>query len=106
MARICVVGAGAVGCYVGGRLAAAGQPVTLIGRARIGDTIRNHGLTLSDHRGYRAQRAPGGVAFDTDMAAAADAALVLVTVKSAATPEVAAQRPAWRGDALSAALAE
>ncbi|KWN05625.1 hypothetical protein WM21_03240 [Burkholderia ubonensis] len=59
------------------------------------------------------------------MAAAADAALVLVTVKSAATPEVAAQlagvlrlcalvhaaqaaaqRPAWRGDALSAALAE
>ncbi|KWC29806.1 hypothetical protein WL50_02475 [Burkholderia ubonensis] len=53
--------------------------------ARIGDAIRNHGLTLSDHRGYRAQRAPGDVAFDTDMAAAADAALVLVTVKSAAT---------------------
>ncbi|WP_431822512.1 2-dehydropantoate 2-reductase [Burkholderia sp. F1] len=91
MARICVVGAGAVGCYLGGRLAAAGQPVTLIGRARIGDAIRNHGLTLSDHRGYRAQRAPEDVAFDTDIAAAADAALVLVTVKSAATPEVAAQ---------------
>ncbi|OJA85750.1 hypothetical protein BGV49_17120 [Burkholderia ubonensis] len=80
-----MVGAGALGCYVGGRLAAAGLPVTLIGRARIGDAIRNHGLTLSDHRGYRAQRAPGDVAFDTDMAVAADAALVLVTVKSAAT---------------------
>lgn len=40
------------------------------------------------------------------MAAAADAALVLVTVKSAATPEAAAQRPAWRGDALWAALPE
>ncbi|CAM2970767.1 2-dehydropantoate 2-reductase [Burkholderia ubonensis] len=73
MARICVVGAGAPGCYVGGRLAAAGQPVTLIGRARIGDAIRNHGLTLSDRRGYRAQCAPGDVAFDTDIAAAADA---------------------------------
>ncbi|WP_415868386.1 hypothetical protein [Burkholderia ubonensis] len=40
---------------------------------------------LSDHRGYRAQCAPGDVAFDTDMAAVAGAALVLVTVKSAAT---------------------
>ncbi|WP_193834329.1 2-dehydropantoate 2-reductase [Burkholderia ubonensis] len=91
MARICVVGAGVVGCYLGGRLAAAGQPVTLIGRARIGDAIRSHGLTLSDHRGYRAQLAPTDVAFDTDMAAAADASLVLVTVKSAATPALAAQ---------------
>ncbi|WP_439896169.1 hypothetical protein [Burkholderia ubonensis] len=74
--------------------------------ARIGDAIRNHGLMLSDHRGYRAQRAPGDVAFDTDMAAAAGAALVLVTVKSAAAPEAAAQLPAWRGDALWAALAK
>ncbi|KVZ08176.1 hypothetical protein WL11_08555 [Burkholderia ubonensis] len=56
-----MVGAGVVGCYVGGRLAAAGLPVTLIGRARIGDAIRNHGLTLSDHRGYRAQCAPGAL---------------------------------------------
>ncbi|KVG18484.1 hypothetical protein BGV70_19390 [Burkholderia ubonensis] len=80
-----MVGAGALGCYVGGRLAAAGLPVTLIGRARIGDAIRNHGLMLSDHRGYRAQCALGDVAFDTDMAAAAGAALVLVTVKSAVT---------------------
>ncbi|KVD96588.1 hypothetical protein WS63_01750 [Burkholderia stagnalis] len=40
MPRICVVGAGAVGCYLGGRLAAAGAPVQLIGRARIGDAIR------------------------------------------------------------------
>lgn len=40
------------------------------------------------------------------MAAAADAALVLVTVKSAAAPEAAAQRPVWRGDALWAALAK
>ncbi|KVD48052.1 hypothetical protein WI85_17815 [Burkholderia ubonensis] len=89
-----MVGAGVVGCYVGGRLAAAGLPVTLIGRARIGDAIRNHGLTLSDHREYRAQCAPGGVAFDTDMAAAADAALVLVTVKSAATR----CGPRWRSE--------
>ncbi|KVN38089.1 hypothetical protein WJ64_04270 [Burkholderia ubonensis] len=62
--------------------------------ARIGDAIRNHGLTLSDHRGYRAQCAPGDVAFDTDMAAAAGAALVLVMVKSAATR----CGPRWRSE--------
>ncbi|RQS05287.1 2-dehydropantoate 2-reductase [Burkholderia sp. Bp9002] len=91
MPRIGVVGAGAVGCYLGGRLAAAGAPVQLIGRARIGDAIRAHGLALSDQRGYRARLAPADVAFDTEVAAVADAPLVLVTVKSAATPDVAAQ---------------
>ncbi|MGU7775793.1 2-dehydropantoate 2-reductase [Burkholderia sp. MR1-5-21] len=91
MPRICVLGAGAVGCYLGGRLAAAGQDVRLIGRARIGDAIRAHGLTLSDLHGYRARVAPADVAFDIDDAAAGDAQLVLVTVKSAATPDVAVQ---------------
>ncbi|KVL14851.1 2-dehydropantoate 2-reductase [Burkholderia sp. MSMB1826] len=88
---VCVFGAGAVGCYLGGRLAAAGANVTLVGRARIGDAIRRHGLTLTDRRGYRAALAPADVGFATDPAAAADARLVLVAVKSAATREAAAQ---------------
>ncbi|WP_175871982.1 2-dehydropantoate 2-reductase [Burkholderia sp. BCC0397] len=89
---VCVFGAGAVGCYLGGRLAAGGAHVTLVGRARIGDAIHLHGLTLTDQRGYRAALAPADVGFATDdPAAAADARLVLVTVKSAATREVAAQ---------------
>jgi ketopantoate reductase len=33
MLKILVVGAGAIGCFVGGRLAAAGHNVTLVGRA-------------------------------------------------------------------------
>ena len=36
-ASVCVFGAGAIGCYLGGRLAAAGTPVTFVGRARIAD---------------------------------------------------------------------
>ncbi|WP_175751406.1 2-dehydropantoate 2-reductase [Burkholderia ambifaria] len=87
-APICVFGAGAVGCYLGGRLAAAGTPVALVGRARIGDAIRASGLTLTDSRGYRATLEPAAVAFSTDPAAAR---LVLVTVKSAATHDAAAQ---------------
>ncbi|RQU40875.1 2-dehydropantoate 2-reductase [Burkholderia cenocepacia] len=88
---VCVFGAGAVGCYLGGRLAAAGAHVTLVGRARIGEAIHLHGLTLTDRRGYRAALAPADVGFTTAPAAAADARLVLVAVKSAATREAAAQ---------------
>ncbi|MDN7489900.1 MULTISPECIES: 2-dehydropantoate 2-reductase [unclassified Burkholderia] len=90
-AAVCMFGAGAVGCYLGGRLAAAGANVTLVGRARIGDAIHRHGLTLTDQRGYRATLAPADVVFESDPAAAATARLVLVAVKSAATREAAAQ---------------
>ena len=82
---VCVFGAGAVGCYLGGRLAAAGANVTLVGRARIGDAIHRHGLTLTDQRGHRATLAPADLVFEADPAAAAAARLVLVAVKSAAT---------------------
>ena len=51
MAKICIVGAGSIGCYLGGRLLAAGADVTLVGRAHIGDELRTHGLTLTDYRG-------------------------------------------------------
>ncbi|WP_455733730.1 2-dehydropantoate 2-reductase N-terminal domain-containing protein, partial [Burkholderia stabilis] len=61
-APVCVFGAGAVGCYLGGRLAVAGANVTFIGRARIGEAIRLHGLTLTDQRDYRAALAPADVA--------------------------------------------
>ncbi|VWB40434.1 2-dehydropantoate 2-reductase [Burkholderia lata] len=90
-APVCVFGAGAVGCYLGGRLAAAGANVTFVGRARIGDAIHRHGLTLTDQRGYRATLAPADVVFATDPAAAAAARLVLVAVKSAATRDAAVQ---------------
>nr|WP_244099249.1 2-dehydropantoate 2-reductase [Burkholderia ambifaria] len=90
-APVCVFGAGAVGCYLGGRLAAAGTPVALVGRARIGDAIRANGLTVTDSRGYRATLEPAQVAFSTDPAAAAAARLVLVTAKSAATHDAVAQ---------------
>lgn len=49
-----VHGAGAIGCYVGGRLAAGGRQVTLVGRpSQIAD-IQRHGLRVSDVDGYQA----------------------------------------------------
>lgn len=49
-----VMGAGAVGCYLGGRLAAAGHTVTLIGRPRVLDLLRAQGLTVTDLDGFKA----------------------------------------------------
>ncbi|MCB0227488.1 MAG: hypothetical protein KDI02_27580, partial [Anaerolineae bacterium] len=45
MLNILVVGAGAIGCFVGGRLA-AGQQVTLVGRPALMHQIAAEGLVL------------------------------------------------------------
>jgi 2-dehydropantoate 2-reductase len=85
-----VFGAGSIGCYVGGRLAAGGANVTLIGRQRIGREIAQHGLHLTDWRGATLDVPPDGLRFSTEPDTAADSGLVLVTVKSADTDTVGA----------------
>ncbi|MDH4396313.1 MAG: 2-dehydropantoate 2-reductase [Limnobacter sp.] len=89
MLRISVFGAGSVGCYIGGCLAATGTSVTLIGRERILSGIAKHGLTVTDYLGRNQHAAAGSLRLSTDPQAMADADLVLVTVKSAATPQAA-----------------
>ena len=89
MAKICIMGAGSIGCYIGGRLRATGADVTLVGRAHIGDALRAHGLTLTDYRNGRWHVPPANVQYVTGPDAAAVADLVLVTVKSAATQSIA-----------------
>ncbi len=88
--RICVFGAGSIGCYVGGRLAAAGGNVLLVGRERFAREINAHGLHLTDYRGADLRLPAADVQYTTDPASAADADLVLVTVKSAASAETGA----------------
>jgi 2-dehydropantoate 2-reductase len=85
--HICVYGAGSIGCYVGGRLAASGSTVTFVGRASVAAAVRAHGLRLTDWQGAALRLAPEQVRFATDPTAARDADLVLVTVKSAATED-------------------
>jgi 2-dehydropantoate 2-reductase len=85
MGTIAVMGAGSIGCYVGGRLAAAGADVVLIGRERLGREIAAHGLRLSDYRGANLVLRPNQLTYATAATAAAQAELILVTVKSAGT---------------------
>jgi 2-dehydropantoate 2-reductase len=82
---IAVLGAGAVGCYFGGMLARAGAPVTLIGRPAHVDAIRRDGLVIERVDG----REVIAIGASTDVAAARDADVVLVCVKSSDTADAA-----------------
>ena len=85
--RIAVLGAGSVGCFIGGCWQHAGLPVIFVGRARIGADIEKHGLTLSDYSGWQAHL--DDVDYRTDPEALAKADIIAVTVKSGATEQAA-----------------
>ena len=85
--RIAVLGAGSVGCFIGGAWAAAGLPVSFIGRPRIAHDLHEHGLTLSDYAGWQA-RVPVAD-YSCVPAPLADAEIIALCVKSGATAEAA-----------------
>ena len=89
MANIAILGAGSIGCFVGGAWAAAGLPVSFIGRERIGREIAENGLTLTDFSGWRARLAPGQVEFSTRPDALARADIIALCVKSTGTATAA-----------------
>lgn len=88
--EIVIAGAGSIGCFVGGLLAAAGRNVTFLGRKRILDDINRHGLTLTDFGGLNQTVPAAQLKTSEDPAVLATADIVLVTVKSGATAEMAA----------------
>lgn len=85
--KIGILGAGAIGCYLGGKLIAAGHEVVLVGR--LGDEIRASGLELTDYTGGRVKLAASQVRYVDEPSALAEVDAVLVTVKSQATGEAA-----------------
>lgn len=84
-------GAGAIGCYVGGRLAAGGRKVTLVGRPHRVDEIRQHGLRISDRDGFRGHVPPSALQLHTSLAAVrvTPDSVVLLCVKGGATESAA-----------------
>ncbi|PDQ22672.1 2-dehydropantoate 2-reductase [Mesorhizobium sanjuanii] len=87
---IVIAGAGSIGCYVGGCLALAGRKVILLARPRIEAAVRKAGLRVSDLDGRDRRIAPGALTITTDPAVSLSGAdIVLVTVKSGATEEMA-----------------
>jgi 2-dehydropantoate 2-reductase len=89
--RIVIHGAGSVGCYIGGWLAAAGLPVTFLGRPGIQREIAANGMLLTDQEGRQHRFEPGEVDYRTDPQVLSEATLILVTVKSEGTPDAIAE---------------
>ncbi|MGY8637696.1 2-dehydropantoate 2-reductase [Bradyrhizobium sp. 14AA] len=88
---IVVAGAGAIGCFVGGQLAASGRRVALLVRPRVKTEIERFGLLLTDFDGSEKKLGAGQLALSEDPAIFHSAGIVLVTVKSADTADVADQ---------------
>jgi 2-dehydropantoate 2-reductase len=98
---IAVVGAGAVGGWLGARLAAAGHDVRMVGRPAFVEAVAAHGLRFVDASGelrarVRAQTTPAGLE---------EADLVLLTTKSRDTvPTAEALAPHLRAHAAVLSL--
>src|SRR5205085_8350717 len=84
-----IAGAGSIGCFVGGMLAAGGRRVALLARPRVIGEIEAHGLRLTGFDGFDRRLAAGQLTLSENPNVFADAAVVLVTVKSADTAEMA-----------------
>lgn len=84
--RIAVMGAGSIGCHLGGHLARqADVEVTLIGRPAAMALAAEKGLTLTSGRREPLHVSPDRLGVATDASAARGADVVLVTVKSDGT---------------------
>jgi 2-dehydropantoate 2-reductase len=84
-----VAGAGSIGCFVGGMVAAAGRRVALLARPRVIQEIESHGLRLTSFEGLDRNIQSNQLTLSEDPAIFSDAGVVLVTVKSADTAEIA-----------------
>jgi 2-dehydropantoate 2-reductase len=87
--QVAILGAGSVGCFIGGAWAAAGVPVSFVGRPSIGTAVAENGLVLTDHGGWRVRLAPERVDFHTKPSGLARADLIALCVKSNATAAAA-----------------
>jgi 2-dehydropantoate 2-reductase len=88
---VLVMGAGTIGCYLGGCLAAAGVDVVFVGRPRVLSALRAHGLRVTDMDGADHRIDAASLRLADSVPADARPALVLLAVKSGATAEAAAE---------------
>ncbi|WGR94362.1 2-dehydropantoate 2-reductase [Bradyrhizobium sp. ISRA435] len=84
-----IAGAGSIGCFVGGMLAASGRRVALLARPRVVQEITARGLRVTDVDGSEQVVAADRLTLSDDPSILRDAQVVLVTVKSADTRQMA-----------------
>jgi 2-dehydropantoate 2-reductase len=89
--HIVIAGAGLIGCFCGGLWAAAGYPVTLLGRRRVLDPIAQAGLAVTDFSGLKKAVRAGQLQCSEDYSVLAGADLVIVAVKTSATAAMGQQ---------------
>jgi 2-dehydropantoate 2-reductase len=85
------MGAGSVGCYVGGCLQAAGVPVDFVGRSRVLNGLRQHGLRVTDRDGANRHIPADALRLHERVPAGSTPGLVLLCVKGLATAAAAAE---------------
>jgi 2-dehydropantoate 2-reductase len=93
---IAVFGAGAIGCYVGGLVQAAGARVRFLGRESAVETLNKHGLRLSRLDGEDVVIPADQIEISSDPAILSGCPLILLCVKSQDTAEAAVDIAAHR----------
>src|SRR5262245_62023955 len=84
-----IAGAGSIGCFVGGMLAAGGRRVAFLARPRLIGEIAAHGLRLTSFDGFDRRLVASQFTLSDNPDVLADAAVVLATVKSTDTAAMA-----------------
>ncbi|MDF5710626.1 MAG: 2-dehydropantoate 2-reductase [Nostoc sp. S4] len=90
--KICIVGAGAIGGYLGAKLALAGETVTLIARGSHLEAIKKNGLKLVTADGSSQVATPALATSNIQEAGEQD--VVILTVKAHSVPAIAPSLPA------------
>jgi 2-dehydropantoate 2-reductase len=86
---ICVAGAGSIGCFVGGMLRVGGHQVSLLARPRVIDEIDRNGLKVTSFEGLEHRLTLAEIGLSDDPAILSDAGIIMVTVKSDDTAQIA-----------------
>jgi 2-dehydropantoate 2-reductase len=87
--QVAILGAGSIGCFVGGAWSAAGLDVTFVGREAVQREVAEHGITITDQAGARLHLPAPSVRFFTKPNALAKADVIALCVKSNATAAAA-----------------
>ncbi len=98
MSTFVIIGTGAIGSYIGGRLVASGAAVTFVGRPHALDALARHGLQVTDLDGLNQHIKPEALRLRQSLAGLGDEAsgkvgddpgVIFVCVKGGATESVA-----------------